>query len=77
MQEGQVRFSGEDRFNTFESKQMFLFSTNKTNKLDDTIVIVGDSEKSTYYLGIPLIKNFLINDNITLRPDGQIKVSNK
>jgi hypothetical protein len=75
MQEGQVRFSGEDRFNTFESKQMFLFSTNKTNKLDDTVVIVGDSEKSTYYLGIPLIKNLLISDNITLRPDGQIKVS--
>ena len=86
MEKGQIRFGGDDRFNTFEKNQIFLYATNKLNKLNDTSIIVGGDTltkgkevvveiPSKYYVGVPLIKNFLISDKITLRPDGQFKIS--
>ena len=82
MEKGQIRFGGEDRFNTFEKNQIFLYATNKSNKLNDTLILVGANNvqgnletEGKYYVGIPLIKNFLISDMITLRPDGQFKIS--
>ena len=74
MKKGQISFSGADRFNTFAPKQNVIYATGKSGKINDTLILVGDAESSTYYKSIMLNKNFLMNDTITMIPDGTIKI---
>jgi len=72
MQEAQVDIGGTNRFNTFGENQSAIYATNKKNIINDSVVLVGDSENSRYYKGILLNKNFLINKHLTFKPDGAL-----
>jgi len=75
MKQGQTKFSGTQRFNTFGKNQNMLFYTIKSGKLaQECIVLENLNDKYSYYKDIPFNKNLLLSDRITVLTDGNIKV---
>ena len=73
MKKGQVNFSEEKEFNTFGKNKSVIYSVTKGNKLNNSIVLIGDSVISSYYKGVAINRNLTINDMISITPSGVIK----
>jgi hypothetical protein len=74
LKRGQLGFGSESRLNTFGAGQNSLYSTTKSNKINEAIVLKQKGETTLYFKGIFINKNYLISDILTLSPNGKFIV---
>jgi hypothetical protein len=74
LKRGQLGFGNDSRLNTFGAGQNSLYSTTKSNKINEAIVLKQKGETTLYFKGIFINKNYLISDILTLSPNGKFIV---
>ena len=82
LKRGQLGFGNDSRLNTFGAGQNSLYSTTKSNKINEAIVLKQKGETTLYFKGakdsgILINKNYLISDLITLSPNGKLSIGKK
>jgi hypothetical protein len=77
LKRGQLGFGSESRLNTFGEKQNAIYSTSKSNKINEALVLLQKGETTLYFKGILINKNYFISDLITLSPNGKLSIGKK
>lgn len=77
LKRGQLGFGSENRLNTFGKSQNAIYSTTKSNKVNEALFLKQQGETTLYFKGILINKNYLISDMLTLSPSGKFSIGKR